>query len=64
MPTYERVAEESLICMKRSHRDMETALRLIADTDPVDAALDPDRAIRVARQALSQLDGTRRRAPV
>lgn len=33
---------------------LETALRLIADTDPVDAALDPQRAVRVARDALEE----------
>ena len=30
-------------------------LRLIAETGPVDAALDPQRAIRVARAALEEL---------
>ena len=33
---------------------LERALRLIADTDPVDAALDPQRAVRVARDALEE----------
>lgn len=33
---------------------LEMALRLIADTDPIDAALDPQRAIRVARAALEE----------
>lgn len=33
---------------------MERDLRLIAETDPVDAALDPQRAIRVARAALEE----------
>lgn len=33
---------------------LEMALRLIADTDPVDAALDPQRAVRVARDALEE----------
>lgn len=33
---------------------LESALRLIADTDPVDAALDPQRAVRVARDALEE----------
>lgn len=28
------------------------ALQLIADTDPIDAALDPQRAVRVARAAI------------
>ena len=31
---------------------MERELRLIAETDPIDAALDPRRAIRIARAAL------------
>lgn len=31
---------------------MERELRLIAETDPIDAALDPQRAIRIARNAL------------
>jgi len=33
--------------------ELEAALKLIADTDPVDAALDPQRAIRVAAALLS-----------
>ena len=33
---------------------MEGDLRLIAETDPVDAALDPQRAIRVARLAMEE----------
>ena len=33
---------------------MQRGLRLIADTDPIDAALDPQRAIRVARAALEE----------
>lgn len=31
------------------------ALGLIADTDPIDAALDPQRAIRVAKEALDSI---------
>jgi len=30
------------------------ALQLIADTDPIDAALDPQRAVRVARAAIAK----------
>lgn len=30
------------------------ALQLIADTDPIDAALDPQRAVRVARVAIAR----------
>lgn len=33
------------------------ALELIAGTDPVDAALDPGRAIRVARDAIAKATG-------
>jgi hypothetical protein len=33
------------------------ALRLIATTDPVDAALDPQRAVRVARAAIARAEG-------
>ena len=33
---------------------MEGDLRLIAETDPIDAALDPQRAIRIARTALEE----------
>ena len=32
------------------------ALRLIAATDPVDAALDPQRAVRVARAAIAKAE--------
>ena len=34
---------------------MEWNLRLIAETDPIDAALDPRRAVRVAKAALEEL---------
>ena len=33
---------------------MERELRLIAETDPIDAALDPQRAIRIARAVLEK----------
>ncbi len=33
---------------------LREALQLIADTDPIDATLDPQRAVRVARAALAQ----------
>ena len=33
---------------------MEWELRLIAETDPIDAALDQQRAIRIARAALEK----------
>jgi hypothetical protein len=37
--------------------DMLEALELIANTDPVDAALDPQRAVRVARAAIARATG-------
>ena len=37
--------------------DLLTELRLIAETDPVDAALDPQRAVRVARAAIAKATG-------
>lgn len=33
------------------------ALELIANTDPVEAALDPQRAVRVARAAIAKAEG-------
>lgn len=33
---------------------MLSALELIANTDPVDAALDPQRAVRVAREVIAK----------
>jgi hypothetical protein len=30
----------------------------IANTDPVDAALDPQRAVRIARAAIAKAEGT------
>lgn len=40
------------------------ALELIAGTDPVDAALDPQRAVRVAREALAALSAAPAGEPV
>jgi hypothetical protein len=37
--------------------ELLAALRLIAATDPVDAALDPQRAVRVARAAIAKAEG-------
>ena len=34
---------------------MERDLRLIAETDPIDAALDPQKAVRIAHAALEEL---------
>jgi hypothetical protein len=36
--------------------ELLAALRLIAATDPVDAALDPQRAVRVARAAIAKAE--------
>ena len=36
------------------------ALHLIAATDPVDAALDPQRTIRVARAAIKAVEGEKK----
>ena len=33
-------------------KNLREALTLIAETDPIDAALDPQRAVRVAKEAL------------
>jgi len=42
-----------------SQRDeLMEALQLISDTDPVDAALDPQRAVRVARAAIAKATGS------
>ena len=50
-PTMGAEAVETAIeTIERRQRD----LRLIADTDPIDAALDPQRAIRAARAALEE----------
>lgn len=37
--------------------DLLEALKEIADTDPVDAALDPQRAVRIARAAIAKATG-------
>lgn len=37
--------------------DLLEALHLIAGTDPIDAALDPQRAVRVARAAIAKATG-------
>jgi hypothetical protein len=45
--------------LRRQHAliaELVDALRLIAGTDPVDAALDPQRAVRIARAALSKAE--------
>jgi hypothetical protein len=38
--------------------ELMKALQLISDTDPVDAALDPQRAVRVARAAIAKATGS------
>lgn len=46
--------DEAIDAAVKMIEQMERDLRLIAETDPVDAALDPQRAIRVARAALEE----------
>ena len=38
--------------------DLLEALKLIAETDPVDAALDPQRAVRIASAAIKKAEAT------
>lgn len=45
-----KAVETAIEMIERMQRD----LRLIADKDPIDAALDPQRAIRAARAALEE----------
>lgn len=49
--------------VERLHKvnaELLEALKLIASTDPIDAALDSQRAIRVARAAIAKSTGPRR----
>lgn len=39
------------------NQELQAALKLIANTDPVDAALDPQRAVRIARAAIARAEG-------
>jgi len=52
-PTPHEVSEAIDAAIEMIER-MEWELRLIAETDPIDAALDPQRAIRIARAALEK----------
>ena len=49
-----RKARDERDAMRARIEAMEPALKLIAETDPIDAALDPQRAIRIARAALEK----------
>jgi hypothetical protein len=54
------LADEAAAELRRLHAvnaELLAALRLIAATDPVDAALDPQRAVRVARAAIAKAEG-------
>ena len=55
-PDMEEVSDE----LRRLHEvyvELLEALQLIAETDSIDAALDPQREIRVARAAISKAIG-------
>ncbi len=41
-----------------AYDELLEALNDIANTDPVDAALDPQRAVRIARAAIAKAEGT------
>jgi hypothetical protein len=54
------ICAEAAAELRRLHAvnaELLAALRLIAATDPVDAALDPQRAVRVARAAIAKAEG-------
>jgi hypothetical protein len=56
---YEGEAQDAAAELRRLHAvnaELLAALRLIAATDPVDAALDPQRAVRVARAAIAKAE--------
>lgn len=48
------VAHDTIKALRAKIERMERDLRLIAETDPVDAALDPQRAVRIARATLEE----------
>lgn len=53
------LADRAAAELRRLHavnQELLEALRLIAATDPVDAALDPQRAVRVARAAIAKAE--------
>lgn len=52
-----RSLNRELRMLYESKRDLLEALRLIAGTDFVDAALDPQRAVRVACAAIAKATG-------
>jgi hypothetical protein len=48
--------EASAAALYREQRDeLLEALTAIATTDPVDAVLDPDRALRIAKEAIAKV---------
>ena len=53
-PTVETTANARLIT---AAPEMLEALRLIAETDSIDAALDPQRAVRIAREVIAKTTG-------
>lgn len=62
-PVYDGVHEREAIETRANARliaaapELLEALELIANTDPVDAALDPQRAVRVASVAITKATG-------
>ena len=51
------VYEEANARLIAAAPELLEALKEIADTDPVDAALDPQRAVRIARAAIAKATG-------
>ena len=51
-----------IVRLLRERDALLEALHLIASTDPVDAALDPQRTIRVARAAIDEVENSVERA--
>jgi hypothetical protein len=43
--------------MKAQRDELLSALKLISDTDPVDCALDPQRAVRISKAAIAKATG-------
>lgn len=47
---------ERVAALKSQRDELLEALTLIAETDPVDAALDPQRSVRIARAAIAKAE--------
>lgn len=47
-------AAQRVVELEVENARLREALTRIRDTDPVDAALDPDRAVRIAAEALQE----------